>query len=174
MSTLSFPAASRRRWQRLLVPVLVAAACSPSDETQVSDTPTPAAQPAGAIDPCTLVTGAEATAALGATAGAPERPTEANIENLSTCRYVAPRGQGVAVLAVMVYGSDVSKMAFESAKAQPFTNEPVTGVGDEAFWIGDPLHTLYVLKGGRYVSFGGDVSRDQAKALATTAIQRLP
>ena len=174
MSTQSFPAASRRRWRRLLVPALVAAACSPSDEKGVADTATPAAQPAGAIDPCTLVTGAEATTVLAAPAGAPERPTEANNENLSTCRYVAPRGQGVAVLVVMVYGADVSKMAFESAKAQQFTMEPVTGVGDEAFWIGDPLRTLYVLKGVRYVSFGGDMSRDQAKNLAMTAIQRLP
>ena len=30
--------------------------------------------------------------------------------------------------------------------------EPVSGVGDDAFWVGDPLHTLYFLDHTMYVS----------------------
>lgn len=66
----------------------------------------------------------------------------------------------------------MSRTAFQSAKAQPFPLEPISGVGDEAFWIGDPLNTLYVLKGNRQVTFGGDVPRDQVREVAVKAMER--
>lgn len=164
-------------WERLIVAAglaIIGAACTAGErDAAPGDTATAPTAQADAVDPCALVTQDEATAALGAPAGAAERPTEANNDNLSTCRYVAPRGQGVVVLAVMVYGIDVSRTAFQNAKAQPFPSEPISGVGDEAFWVDDPLNTLYVLKGNRYVSFGGDVPRDRLRDLAVNAMERV-
>ena len=64
----------------------------------------------------------------------------------------------------------------ESGKPQP-----VTGVGDEAFWSGNPLvGALYVLKDNSYlrISIGGaedaSVKIRKTKALAQKALKRLP
>ena len=58
--------------------------------------------------------------------------------------------------------------------------KPITGLGDEAFWVGDPLSgALYVLKGDVFlrVSVGGPTDEAQkikrAKALASRALKRL-
>lgn len=59
--------------------------------------------------------------------------------------------------------------------------KPITGVGDEAFWVGDPITgALYVLKGDVFlrVSVGGPADQAEkikrAKALASQALRRLP
>lgn len=56
----------------------------------------------------------------------------------------------------------------------------ITGLGDEAFWVGDPVTgALYVLKGDLFVrvSVGGPGDQDakikRAKALASHALKRL-
>jgi hypothetical protein len=123
-------------------------------------------------DPCALVTDADAEQALGAPSES-DRPSEANNEYLATCRYVAQRGEAVAVLTIMVHGQRNARGGFNMLKEQPFEMEDVAGTGDEAFWIGD-LGTLYVLQGEFVFSIGGDVALEQAKALAMKAIQRLP
>jgi len=59
--------------------------------------------------------------------------------------------------------------------------QPVSGIGDEAFWSGNPLvGALYVLKGDSYlrISIGGaedaSVKIRKTKALAQKALKRLP
>lgn len=128
---------------------------------------------AGAVDPCALVTGDEASQVLGAPAGEAERPPEANNPFLATCRYVAPRGQSVVVLVVMVHSREMGKRGFQTAKEQPFDIQAVTGVGDDAFWIGVPLDTLYILKDDAFFTIGGDIQLDQARMLADKALERL-
>jgi hypothetical protein len=128
----------------------------------------------GAIDPCTLVSAEEAQAALGGPAGEPERPPEANIPpRLATCRYVAQRGQGVAVLTITTHiGSHAqeSKIGFEAAR-EPFPDaQRIPDVADDAFWIGDQLH---VLSEEIHFIIGG-VELDRAKALAGSVLERLP
>jgi hypothetical protein len=65
----------------------------------------------------------------------------------------------------------------EKEKTPP---QPMAGVGDEAYWIGNPASgALYVLRGNAYIriSIGGgdseDVKRKKAAELAGKAIRRL-
>jgi len=56
---------------------------------------------------------------------------------------------------------------------------PISGVGDEAFWVHSFVGNLYVRKGNRFlrISLGGKMTDDQrqakAKALAAVALRRL-
>lgn len=56
---------------------------------------------------------------------------------------------------------------------------PVTGIGDEAFWVHSFVGNLYVRKGGRFlrISLGGKMSDEErqarAKALAVAALTHL-
>jgi hypothetical protein len=62
-----------------------------------------------------------------------------------------------------------------SAKA-----EPVSGIGDEAFWVRSFVGNLYVRKGDQFlrISIGGKQSPEErlekAKELASDALRRLP
>lgn len=127
-----------------------------------------------AIDPCALVTALDAEQVWGVEISESGRPSEANNEYLATCRYVAPRGPGIVVLVVMVHSREYGPAAFQTAKQQPFEIQQVAGIGDDAFWIRDPLTTLYVLQGDVYLSIGGGLELDQAQILAQRALGRLP
>jgi hypothetical protein len=48
--------------------------------------------------------------------------------------------------------------------------ETVSGLGDEAFRLGDQL---YVLSGTRQLTIAGDISKDKGMELARTALDRL-
>jgi hypothetical protein len=152
----------------------VAAGCGSEDAGR--EAASSSGQPAGskaAIDPCALVTQGEADTALGGSARQ-ERPGEANIPpNLVTCRYTAPRGEGLAVMTVMVrtgYSENEAKSGFQSTR-ELGDSETVSGIGDEAFWLADQL---YVLKGVRSLTLAGDVDRTTAEDLARSAVNRLP
>jgi hypothetical protein len=88
---------------------------------------------------------------------------------LITCRYTGQRGQGVAVMTVMVRkGQDASesRIGFQSAKEQFADVQTVPGVGEDAFWIGNQLN---VLQGDTYLIIGGDFELETAKSLGQTA-----
>jgi hypothetical protein len=90
-----------------------------------------------------------------------------------TCRYVAPRGQGLAVMTVMVQRSDTASQArlgFESAKEQLPGTVVVPGLGDAAFTIANQLN---VLQGPVYLNITGDFDLATSKSLAQSALQRL-
>lgn len=127
------------------------------------------------VDPCTLVTAAEAEHVLAMPVDA-ARPAETNNESLATCRYIGRRGDGLAVLVVSVSRQN-GVAGFENVKQMQkvgFTSESVPEVGDEAFWVGDPLNTLYALHDGVFLSLGGDIDGSQARPLARLALERLP
>ncbi len=154
---------------------LFVTACGGSEPAATGDAPAAqAGQQSSPVDPCSLVTSAEASEALGATAGPGERPKEANHPpRMVTCRYTAPRGQGVAVMTVLVQQSDTPSQArtgFQSAKAQFPGAEAVPGLGDEAFAMANQLN---VLQGTRYLNITGDFDLATAKTLAQRALQRL-
>ncbi len=140
---------------------------------------TPAQKPAekaksssGEIDACSLVTKAEAEQALGVAVGQPERPPEASF----SCRWTGQKGQGVAVLVVLVRTGTPSdmKIGFEVMKEEieEFAElETVAGLGDQAYLLGDQVH---VLRGGTYLVVNGDASPEALKSLAQKALSRLP
>ena len=151
-------------------------ACGGGEPAATGDAPAAAqaGQQSSSVDPCALVTGAEASEALGATAGPGERPKEANHPlRMVTCRYTAPRGQGVAVMTVLVQQSDTpsqARIGFQSAKEQFPGAEAVPGLGDEAFAMANQLN---VLQGTRYLNITGDFDLPTARTLAQRALQRL-
>ena len=154
-------------------------ACGGSGGAPADNASSAAAQPAPQVsstglDPCALVTSAEATQALGAAVGPAERPKEANHPpRMATCRYVAPRGQGVAVMSVLVQRSDTADQArrgFQSAKEQFPGAAVVPGLGDDAFAIANQIN---VLQGTVYLNITGDFDLATSKTLAQSALERL-
>lgn len=158
----------------LALAAAVAAAACGGDDAAPSGSPSSSASSSSstAVDACALVTQAEADRALGA-ASKQDRPSEANIPpRLSTCRYTAPRGEGLAVMTVMLrIGSSAAeaKSSFQGTRDVAPT-EAVANLGDEAFWLADQL---YVLKGMRSMTLAGDIQKDTAEQLARTAVERL-
>jgi Protein of unknown function (DUF3558) len=154
-------------------------ACGGSEAPPANNASSAATQPApqvssAGLDPCALVTSVEATQALGAAVGPAERPKEANHPpRMATCRYVAPRGQGVAVMSVLVQLSDTANQArrgFQAAKEQFPGATVVPGLGDDAFAMANQLN---VLKGTVYLNITGDFDLETSKTLAQSALQRL-
>jgi hypothetical protein len=157
----------------------VLSACGGSGGAPANEASPARAQPATQvssteIDPCALVTSAEATQALGAAVGPAERPKEANHPpRMVTCRYVAPRGQGVAVMSVLVQRRDTANQArrgFQSAKEQFPGAAVVPGLGDDAFAMANQLN---VLDGTVHLNITGDFDLATSKTLAESALQRL-
>ena len=165
-----------RRWvgaSAALALALLLSACGGNDGDSAKSSKPADLRATGAIDPCTLVSAEEAQAALGGPAGEPERPPEANIPpRLATCRYVAQRGQGVAVLTITTHiasHAQESKIGFEAAR-EPFPDaQRIPDLADDAFWIGNQLH---VLSEEIHFVIGG-VELDRAKALAGSVLERL-
>ena len=167
---------------------LLHSACSDnrSQERSASDSPStaqedvsPESAPAGEIDPCTLVTPAEAAEALGVANVGLERPAAANTPlRLGTCLYSAEVGQGLAVMNVMVrYGYSLAEasVGFEGMRetyAETSGVVDVPDLGEQAFWIGD-LSQLWVLKGIIQLGVSGDIPLEKARVLAGTAVERL-
>jgi hypothetical protein len=127
-------------------------------------------------DPCALVTPAEASEALGATVGEPERPAAGNIPPmLTSCNYIAPKGQGVAVLTLLVRrsgGAAEARSGFESTRTGMPETQDVPGVGEQAFWMAG-ANQLHVLAGSTHLIIGG-AELDKARTVAAAAVQRLP
>jgi hypothetical protein len=141
-------------------------------DTTTSSAPAGGGSSSTSIDPCTLVTKAEADEALGGDAKQ-DRPTEANIPpRMVACRYVAPRGEGVVVLTVIVRTGESAgeaKTGFDSIRST-MPSETVSGLGDDAFWMMDQL---YVLRGTRQLSITGDITKEKGMELARRALDRL-
>lgn len=112
--------------------------------------------------------------ALGGSVAEAERPSAANLPpRLVTCRYVAQRGPGVAVMSVMVRRGErdsESRIGFEQAREQFPEAQGVDGLGESAFWYGNQLN---VLQGRVCLNITGDFDLATASALASTALERL-
>jgi hypothetical protein len=146
----------------------------------------------GAVkDACSLVTAAEAEAALGEPVSAPQpemRPSPPG--EASACRYRSAQGRGLKGKSVSVsvhYSSTdltgtMGAMA-DNMKTAGYQVQKMGGVGDEAIWatraaLGRPTGELTVRKGKSILlvviinGLPGDAALDQAKALAAKALAR--
>lgn len=153
----------------LIAIVATQAGCNPSDD-KAKATATPPGRPAatggapGDADPCTLVTRAEAEAALGGVVQGPERAS--GFGQFSQCQYLASGERLVDVrsLTVQVHPVDfASKRKAFVDSGEPI--EAVSGIGEAAFWV--PGHGfLYVQKGG--LTLGLAVQRQAIDALSAS------
>jgi hypothetical protein len=151
------------------------AACG---DRRSQETPAGDSASASEIDACELVTSVEAAEALGVPEvnEEPDRSASAAVRQAS-CLYSAERGQGLAVLHVMArqgYSQAEATTGFEGMKEAYAEMElvDVPDVGDRAFWIED-LRQLWVLTGQLQLGISGDISGEQARELASGALQRL-
>ena len=158
----------------------LALACGDAGADRAATPPATAVRPPAApLDPCALLTQAEAAALLGKPARAPEKGSG------STCTYAAQSGRGEIMLHLMplTFGSkeefqaflveDTEKMNERVRKSlgdavKPVRVEQVSEVGEPAYYV-DP--TLIVLKEGRVLSILA-ADRNQAVAVAAKAVPR--
>ena len=117
-----------------------AATASPAAEETATAAPQPAA---GELDPCALLTKAEAEGILGASLGEQERQTVGPFE---TCIYGDDIGNYVQVqVSSDVYTQSTFDDAMQSAAEQlDIEAMPVSGLGDKAYWLAG---ILWVQKG---------------------------
>jgi hypothetical protein len=181
-----YPMEKARAFGLALLPALVLAACGNSPEgagqTDTGDAtaePQVAATPAS-IDPCTLVTSAEAAAALGLAEVKTGRPASVNNPpSLVTCLYTPASGEAMSVLNVMLHreaSASEANSRFDFMKgsfADMGGAVDVAGPGEKAVWLPGGKQ-LWVLKGADLLGVSGDVPQEKAVELATTALTRLP
>ena len=146
-------------------------------------------------DPCRLLTDAEVQAVQGH-APAEKIPSEqpAGSFRFTQCFYRTPEFTSSVSVAVGIPLETDSKRSgprqywqtqFAPVKAAPGRKKkeppkPVAGLGDQAFWVGDPVTgALYVLKGEVFLRLSVGGPPDQAlkikrsRALALHALKRL-
>lgn len=141
------------RGRMVLVAALVFGACMVS------------ARAAWAVDPCSLLTTAEVSAALGATAGPGKAVTP------KYCQWTAPgKDGGSEKVAVTISDAQRFAMAKTPVNSPSITKTPVSGVGDEAVFgtTAGRAASMTVKKGDNYfaVSLMG-VPMGSAQAVAT-------
>lgn len=167
----------RQPWALPLVCIagLGLAGCGDSPDRQAGGGSTTADK---AVDACELVTSAEAAEALGVPAVEQERPSSSNVAmRLASCLYSAELGPRLVVLHVMArpgYSASEATDGFSAMKEVYGETEiaDVPELGDQAFWI-EELRQLWLLEGTLQVGISGDISFDQAKALAAGALGRI-
>jgi hypothetical protein len=147
-------------------------------------------------DPCRLLSDAEVRVVQGH-APAQKVPSEqpAGPFRFTQCFYRSPEfTSSVSVALGIPIATDIARSGPRDYWKQQFHKpvstapsrkkkeppKPITGLGDEAFWVGDPMSgALYVLKGDVFlrVSAGGAPDQTEkikrAKALALNALKRL-
>jgi hypothetical protein len=144
------------------------------------------------LDPCALVTTAEAEAALGQSVQPPETRKTHNPLGQAICFYAATgedkvrfvqlslvRTQGMTA-QMRQQGYDAARL-FQDTKALLENPQEVTGLGQAAYFGGSGLKAgagLHVLKQDAYLtitvaSSDGEHNLAQAKILAAKALERL-
>ncbi len=135
------------------------------------------AQASPSVDACPLVTAAEVSAVLGITS-LPGRPF---LGSHVTCYFAADTGYATTP-SVSVNVMTPEMFHNQGQMGGPLASHPLTGLGDEAFYISSGNYTkVSVLKGGRACSVtivpGGKVKAaqvlDMEKSLAQKAVARL-
>jgi hypothetical protein len=149
------------------------------------------AAPAGAVDPSTLVSKAEATALIGqpvvATSGGPAEKDDDSGGMLSYCTFRA--GPSALIVSVVSFSSATeakAKTTRQLAAARLDGDDAKiveeSGLGDRAFWATTANGAEYVvLKGSRVLglALGGKPAkppasyRDALRALAKSALEKL-
>lgn len=153
------------------------------------------------LDACTLLTSEEIARVQGQPVTAAKGTRMPNPQfTMAQCFYTLRSSSKGVSLSVAVPSADQpaaprdfwvdrfqkererGKRARAAAGREPEEDgEPVAGIGDEAFWVGDVrVGSLYVLTGGRFfrISVGGVADpgqrRERSVALARAVLKRLP
>ena len=145
------------------------------------------------IDPCALLTPAEVSAALQVPVGDPTPGPQSNLPNplgQRTCTWSTtespPRSVALSVVTTQsaslggASGGDyTARQLFEDTKPLAEGLEPITGLGDDAFFGAVAGMQVSVVKGDVYLSVAvpfGTTDADEAtvRALAPLAAARLP
>jgi len=140
----------------------------------------------GLIDPCTLLTKAEAEAALGEQVKEPEFTDTKNPLGQKLCLYSpVSENTGRFIQIGLVQNEGMGKnlrdqgynveQLYTETKKNLTDAKPVSGIGDEAFWGTNGLH---ILKGNVYLNISvGNSSKPEnlelAKGLAEKVVSRL-
>jgi hypothetical protein len=162
-----------------LLALLAAAACS-SGTGAASTSPSPAGHAAGPATSCTVISAAQASAALG---GQPVKPPvmgKAFVEGGRACVSNGPSvppgaspdiPYGDTVRVVLVTGPQAKKY-FSDYRGKVHA-QPVSGLGDAAFY--DGFASISVLKGHAYVRIAVGIANNLSaeKALAADALTRM-
>ena len=121
----------------MVLPILVLA----GDPPLLAPKPSPTTS--AALDPCTLVSKADAAAAMGG----PVTDTKDDIA-AGTCEY-----DGAGTMVSVALQTDFNRTVFDAAK--PASNTvTVSGLGDAAYSTTQPVNGLFVLKGKTFVAIG--------------------
>ena len=130
----------------------------------------------GGVELCSLVTKEEAEAVLGEPVDEPET-------GAATCVYIASAIDSLGSVAVGHFeypGEELAASSFDSSKETGGEIEPVSGIGDDAYWQAG-IDGLSVLVGKHYLLISVTLkSQDDAaaleasKELAQQVIDRLP
>lgn len=137
------------------------------------------------INPCSLLTKAEAELALGEQVKEQELSDSRNVLGQKICIYSAASSMRFIQLSIVqTSGMDkvmkeqgyTSAMLYKDTESMMTSPQPISGIGDQAFW-GTP--GLHVLKGETYltISVGNtDLAEnlELAKKIAQKVIQKLP
>lgn len=131
------------------------------------------------VDPCSLITAAEAQNALGEAANPPVSMDLGS--GLSTCKYDTATGLKEVGIDVHVFSDSAGATAEFDKNKQGIIDvggkvEPISGIGDQAF---STEHTVDVLKGTTFlvVVVNAKSTEDDiaiAKSIAQQAVARLP
>lgn len=153
--------ASRGLRARCFAALILSACGSPESRTA-----------AAAVDPCTLLTEADARAILG---DALQQGTP-NAGSTPSCQYVAPSAESLTLQMLPGSVADFDSYVRQSAEAFDMPVEPAAGLGERAAWVGT---TLIVLRAPHLlvINVGQDLSSEARHAvgqrLGTSALQRL-
>jgi hypothetical protein len=127
---------------------------------------------AAAVDPCTLLTEADARAILGDVLqqGTP------NDGSTPSCQYVAPSAESLTLQMLPGSIPDFDRYVQQSATAFGTPIEPTPGLGERAAWVGT---TLVVLRAPHMlvINIGQDLTSEARHAigqrLGTSVLGRL-
>src|SRR5215203_1424835 len=164
-----------RRWiaTALMTVLFVASACGPDAATPPAaggEEPTQASTTATAPDPCTLVTRAEAAAALGEPVDDGIRTDSGGLPGQRDCQYFVTGS--VRMTGLTVIPGD--KALWDRFKSQAGSTRDLSGLGDEAYAIDN---MIYVRSGGFILLFSALVANGKGDAvvadLAPKALARL-
>jgi hypothetical protein len=168
-----------------VVALVLAAACGSgtSDQAPPGATAAKAAARAmataapGALDASQVLTKADAEAVLGKEVGDPTVSNTAGV--VSTCNYMAKDLTGLHLLIRAAASPDAARVIFEEARKQAeamsrVEPEPVSGLGDAAYWAGGDLNQLNVVKGRYWMIFSAPMADHPLELTKQAAERALP
>ncbi len=159
----------------VLAAALLLAGCATAAPTATSGGVTPAAaSPTPAIQPCSLITAADAAAALGQKVDA---GTTSALAGVVDCIWSASDPASLAVVIVTVSDKGTYDGPLNGT-ADPSTIAKVSGVGDEAYFQTTPAGiTLSLRKGNVYLTVDVEKAsgqKDAEKTIGIAAAKALP